>query len=90
MTTRTFADNTRRPIINTVTIVNQYVRTCCFKTMLFPQEEHTVIKVILDENVCEENLGQSWYNMGDSGTVVEKSFSNQKVASSIPCRSVLE
>src|SRR4029434_957797 len=27
---------------------------------------------------------------GDSGTVVEKSFSNQKVASSIPCRSVLE
>ena len=29
----------------------------------------------------------SW---GDSGTVVEKSFSNQKVASSIPCRSVLE
>ena len=26
----------------------------------------------------------------DSGTVVEKSFSNQKVASSIPCRSVLE
>ena len=25
-----------------------------------------------------------------SGTVVEKSFSNQKVASSIPCRSVLE
>ena len=28
--------------------------------------------------------------VGDSGTVVEKSFSNQKVASSIPCRSVLE
>ena len=28
--------------------------------------------------------------MGDSGTGVEKSFSNQKVASSIPCRSVLE
>src|SRR4029434_6848609 len=28
--------------------------------------------------------------LGDSGTVVEKSFSNQKVASSIPCRSVLE
>ena len=27
---------------------------------------------------------------GDSGTVVDKSFSNQKVASSIPCRSVLE
>ena len=27
---------------------------------------------------------------GDSGTVVEKSFSNQKVASSIPCRSFLE
>src|SRR4029434_8356728 len=27
---------------------------------------------------------------GDSGTVVEKSFSNQKVASSIHCRSVLE
>ena len=27
---------------------------------------------------------------GDSGTVVEKSFSNQKVASSISCRSVLE
>ena len=27
---------------------------------------------------------------GDSGTVVEKSFSNQKVASSIPCRSVFE
>ena len=27
---------------------------------------------------------------GDSGTVVEKSFSNQKVASSNPCRSVLE
>ena len=27
---------------------------------------------------------------GDSGTVVEKLFSNQKVASSIPCRSVLE
>ena len=26
----------------------------------------------------------------DSGTVVDKSFSNQKVASSIPCRSVLE
>ena len=26
----------------------------------------------------------------DSGTVVEKSFSNQKVASSIPCQSVLE
>ena len=31
----------------------------------------------------------NWYNK-DSGTVVEKSFSNQKVASSIPCRSVLE
>src|SRR4029434_1457154 len=31
-----------------------------------------------------------WYAPGDSGTVVEKSFSNQKVASSIPCRSVLE
>ena len=30
------------------------------------------------------------YYRGDSGTVVEKSFSNQKVASSIPCRSVLE
>ena len=28
--------------------------------------------------------------LGDSGTVVEKSFSNQKVDSSIPCRSVLE
>ena len=27
---------------------------------------------------------------GDSGTVVEKSFSDQKVAGSIPCRSVLE
>ena len=27
---------------------------------------------------------------GDSGTVVEKLFSNQKVGSSIPCRSVLE
>src|SRR4029434_8759294 len=27
---------------------------------------------------------------GDSGPVVEKSVSNQKVASSIPCRSVLE
>src|SRR4029434_2245813 len=30
------------------------------------------------------------HTRGDSGTVVEKSFSNQKVASSIPCRSVLE
>src|SRR4029434_5411887 len=30
---------------------------------------------------------QTW---GDSGTVVEKSFSNQKVACSIPCRSVLK
>src|SRR4029434_1807690 len=27
---------------------------------------------------------------GDSGTVVEKLVSNQKVASSIPCRSVIE
>src|SRR4029434_8989904 len=27
---------------------------------------------------------------GGSGTVVDKLFSNQKVASSIPCRSVLE
>ena len=27
---------------------------------------------------------------GDSGQEVEKSFGNQKVASSIPCRSVLE
>ena len=30
------------------------------------------------------------YVKGDSGTVVEKSLSNQKVDSSIPCRSVLE
>src|SRR4029434_3328839 len=30
------------------------------------------------------------YMWGVSGTVVEKSFSNQKVASSIPCRNILE
>ena len=34
----------------------------------------------------KSELGQG----GDSGTVVEKSFSNQKVSSLIPCRSVLE
>ena len=28
--------------------------------------------------------------LADRATVVEKSFSNQKVASSIPCRNVLE
>ena len=37
--------------------------------------------------ITDETTGDTW---GDSGTVVEKSFSNQKVASSIPCRSVLE
>ena len=34
--------------------------------------------------------GRAGPAIGDSGTVVEKSFSNQKVASSIPFRSVLE
>src|SRR4029434_7616716 len=39
----------------------------------------------------ETGCGQMRPKWGDSGTGVEKSFNNQKVArSSIPCRSVLE
>ena len=41
---------------------------------------------------CKEGKSESNADNGvcSSATVVEKSFSNQKVASSIPCRSVLE
>src|SRR4029434_8030228 len=41
-------------------------------------------------HVCSKTLYQCEMKWGDSGTVVEKSFSNQKVASLIPCRSVPE
>ena len=42
-------------------------------------------------NGAQKSRQMTWKCVwGVSGTVVEKSFSNQKVASSIPCRSVLE
>ena len=57
-----------------------------FKSFTKPQSTHDIYKQPQKGpyGLCGFQIKQT------SGTVVEKSFSNQKVASSIPCRSVLE
>ena len=57
----------------------------CSQSGVFPEWSVPRVK-------CSQSGVYCWSvpRVGDSGTVVDKSFSNQKVASSIPCRSVLE